>query len=322
MTMAECENMTTGLDAADVAAHATGYAHPAYAQSLAEFGRTIMLPASGATLLCRTIGATGRADAMAPYPLLCCRDWTGLAEDMNHLAVDGHLLSAVAVTDPLCPLPGDELAAAFPDLCRPFKEHHVVDLAEEPSSFIDRHHARNVRYAAKRVDVEHCARPHDHLDDWCDLYACLVERHGIEGIARFSRESFARQFDVPGLTAFRACQGGQTVGMTLWFAQDDRAYYHLGAYSESGYDSKSSFAIFAEVIEHFRREGRRWLCLGAGAGASGDGNDGLNRFKRGWANAIRPAYLCGRVLDRPAYLALSGPGRSEYFPAYRRGEFA
>ncbi|MBS3820390.1 MAG: GNAT family N-acetyltransferase [Planctomycetes bacterium] len=322
MTTAKCANLTSGLDAAHVAAHATGYAHPAYAQSLAEFGRPITLPASGATLLCRTIRNTGRADAMAPYPLLCCPDWTALAEDMDRLASDAHLLSAVAVTDPFCPLSEQQMAAAFPDLCRRFKEHHVVDLAEEPSSFIDRHHARNIRYAAKRIDVEHGAGTHDHLDGWCDLYACLVERHGIEGIARFSQESFARQFDVPGLTAFRACQGGRTVGMTLWFVQGDRAYYHLGAYSQAGYDSKASFAIFADVIEHFRRDGVRWLSLGAGAGASGDGDDGLNRFKRGWANAIRPAYLCGRVLDRSAYLALSGPGCSEYFPAYRRGEFA
>ncbi len=300
----------------------SGYPSPAYAASLAEFGEPLALPDSGGWLLRRPIGRTGQLDAMGPYPLFSCEDWSALPCDMDRLAAESNLLSVVLVADPFCPLSANTLAETFPDLCRPFKEHHVIDLAEAPDDFIDRHHARNVRYAARRVDVQRCPPPARYLDDWCELYACLVERHGIRGMARFSRESFTAQFDVPGLVAFRAIAGDATVGMALWYAQGDRAYYHLGAYSEAGYNAKASFALFAEAIEHFRGEGLRWLGLGAGAGASGQGNDGLNRFKRGWANGVRPAYLCGRVLNRPAYDALSGPAARSYFPAYREGEFA
>jgi hypothetical protein len=53
-------------------------------------------------------------------------------------------------------------------------------------------------------------------------------------------------------------------------------------------------------------------------------DDGLSRFKRGWATGTRTAYLCGRVLDRREYermVRAAGAGTTAYFPAYRTGEF-
>ncbi|HSS29061.1 MAG TPA: hypothetical protein VLL50_14020, partial [Usitatibacter sp.] len=61
-----------------------GYAHPGYAGSLAEFGTPRELPASGGWLLEREIPGGGR-DAMGCYPLLCCRDWRALREDLDSL---------------------------------------------------------------------------------------------------------------------------------------------------------------------------------------------------------------------------------------------
>jgi hypothetical protein len=161
-------------------------------------------------------------------------------------------------------------------------------------------------------------------DVWCNLYAHLSERHGIRGIATFSRESFAAQMRVPGLVAFQALTGGETAGMTLWYVQEEVAYYHLGAYSAAGYRTGASFALFRAALECFREVGLRWADLGAGAGLSPEADDGLSRFKRGWATGTRTAYLCGAILDPEAWAALTVqavPGITTYFPAYRVGEF-
>jgi hypothetical protein len=81
--------------------------------------------------------------------------------------------------------------------------------------------------------------------------------------------------------------------------------------------------VFASAREYFSQHGCRFLNLGAGAGL-GPSADGLSRFKQGWSTSTRTAYLCGRVLDRDAYDRLvrdSHRGGSDYFPAYRAGEF-
>ena len=54
-------------------------------------------------------------------------------------------------------------------------------------------------------------------------------------------------------------------------------------------------------------------------------DDGLTLFKRGWSNATRTAFLCGRILDLDRYTALSkaaGSPSHEYFPSYRWREAA
>jgi hypothetical protein len=58
---------------------------------------------------------------------------------------------------------------------------------------------------------------------------------------------------------------------------------------------------------------------------TGDGTDGLSRFKRGWATGTRPTYFCGRIFDHRRYadaLTARGLEDDDYFPAYRKGEFA
>jgi len=172
------------------------------------------------------------------------------------------------------------------------------------------------------VEVERLETPALCLDVWTALYDNLIQRHAIRGIARFGHDCFARQLTVPGLTAFRAVADGETVGMALWIREGADAFYHLAAYSEAGYRAKASFAIFHEALTHLRAEGVERVDLGAGAGRRADADDGLNRFKRGWANATRPAWLCGRILDADRYARLAAGRETAYFPAYREGEFA
>lgn len=297
----------------------TGYLHAGYAASLSFAGVPNRLPLSGAWLLEREIPGTSHRDATGCYPLLCCEDWGALPADLEALGTE--VVSVVAVADPFGGHGGEAgLRAAFPEQVLPFKEHFVADLRESPDRFVSPHHRRNARRALASLRVEPVAEPASALDEWVELYAVLTARHRITGMAAFPREAFRGQLGVPGLVALRASLDGVTVGMTLWFRHGDRAYYHLGAYREAGYAHGAAFALFRTAMERFADAGVRWLALGAGAGVRSDADDGLSRFKRGWANSTRTAFLCGRVCDPARYAALiarRGGGGETFFPAYR-----
>jgi len=169
-----------------------------------------------------------------------------------------------------------------------------------------------------------CENPDRFLDDWVVLYENLINRHSIRGITAFSKSSFAKQLNVPGLIAFRAVFKDTTVGMLLWFVRDDVGYYHLGAYSDRGYEMGASFALFRFAIEYFTTMKIQRINLGAGAGLEGNGKDGLSRFKSGWSTETQIAYFCGRIFNYRVYESLvtkKGVADSKYFPKYRRGEF-
>lgn len=259
---------------------------------------------------------------MGCYPIFTCQDWSQLHDDLDNLA--DALVSVSLVASPFGNYDLEYLKNCFPDQVVPFKEHFVVDLNLPRDSFVHPHHRRNARKALQQLQAETCARPADFLTDWVVLYATLVERHKITGIAAFSEASFRKQLTVPGITAFRAIQDGSTTGMLLWYVQDDVAYYHLGAYSPRGYELRASFALFSHAIDYFAQRGLRWLNLGAGVGADSGRESGLSRFKEGWATGVRTAYLCGRIFDREKYNKLVKAKHippTSYFPAYRVGEF-
>jgi GNAT acetyltransferase-like protein len=287
-----------------------------------EFGVPRELPRSGGWILERQIHGFADHDAMGVYPLFACRDWSELYQDLDDIKHE--LISLTLITDPFGEYDVAQLHLCFKDVVFPFKEHFVVDLNRSIDSVVSDHHRRNSKKVLQRVCVERCTKPAGHLDEWFGLYKNLIRRHQINGIAVFSRESFAKQLDVPGIVAFRARHEGVTVGMLLWYIQGNVAYYHLGAYSEYGYELRASFALFLFAIEHFAANRLRWLNLGAGAGVKGDYKDGLSRFKRGWSTGTRPVYFCGRIFNHARYAEIvnaNGLGTTTYFPAYRRGEF-
>ena len=292
-----------------------GYRGEQYAAAFAEFGAIRRLDAAGGWVLERAIPGTPDRDASGPYPLLACRDWSRLGDD---LAEATDVVSLVAVTDPFADIAPEALDRTFNRGIVAFKEHHVVDLRPAAPAPIAPHHRRNARKALAAVEVERVDPPSRLLPDWLRLYDVLIRRHGVRGIGAFSPGSFDAQFALPGLVAFRAAAGGETVGAVLWLVQGDVAYYHLGAYDEVGYQLGASFALFSESFAWFR--GRvDWLGLGAGAGV-GTGSSGLDRFKAGWATGTRTAYL-GRHVFHPdrydALVAASGTRGAAFFPAYR-----
>jgi len=299
----------------------SGYLDQVYAESLSEFGTPRLLDQCRGWLLEREIPQTNERDAMGCYPLFACENWSHLKSDLQQLA--GDLILVSLVTDPFGEFDVEYLRDCFPDVMKPFKQHFVTDLAQPLESFVHPHHLRNARKALRQVDVEHCNEPREFLADWVNLYQTLIDRHAITGITAFSRTSFAGQLSVPGINVFRASENGAAVGMLLWYEQGDRAYYHLGAYSERGYEVGASFALFDYALRYFCSRQLKWLNLGAGAG-TGNNDSGLTRFKQGWSNGTRTAYFCGRIFARDKYRQLVAQTTAEatgYFPAYRSGEF-
>ncbi len=294
----------------------SGYANRQYAQSLAEFGTVQELPRSRGWLLVNRIPDSDSCDAMGCYPLFCCQDWTALRADLDALAES--LVCVRLVTDPFADVDVSQLKEAFPDVCYEYKQHFVTDLSLPLEQTVASHHRRNVSKATSAVEVRQSTSEEDLLSQWQTLYDNLVDRHQIAGIARFSPLAFERQSKVPGFAAFSAYDGDSVCGTTLWFVRGDVAYYHLGAYSDRGYDCGASFALFWNALRHFAGQGIRWAALGAGAGAT-SAESGLTRFKRGWATHTRPVFFCGRILQPAAYEKLTADirSRTDFFPAYR-----
>ena len=299
-----------------------GYLHPLYPQSLVEFGEPFELPASQGWILKRLIPGTSEFDGMGCYPIFICKDWLGLEQDLSQFG--DKLVSLALVTDPFGDYNQQDLTKWFKDMAIPYKKHFVVDLQQRPEEFVAVHHQRNARKALGKVTVEVCTEPLQYLNEWNSLYGNLIERHHITGIAKFSVDAFAKQLRIPGIVALRASLADHTLGMLLWYIQSHIAYYHLGAYSPDGYELNVSFALFWKALDYFAQSGLSWLGLGAGAGAQGDENDGLSRFKRGWSTGTRTAYFCGRIFDHKKYKEIIEAKRippTDFFPAYRSGDF-
>ena len=138
---------------------------------------------------------------MGCYPLFCCHDWTRLREDLDELR--DRLVSVTLVTDPFGNYDEPLLRKTF-DVVIPYKEHFVADLGQPWEEFTSARHRKYGRKALKHFAVEICADPAAHLEEWCQLYGQLTERHHIAGLRAFSREAFVRQLAVPGMVMFRA----------------------------------------------------------------------------------------------------------------------
>jgi hypothetical protein len=301
---------------------ACGYRHPNYASAFLDYGRPQELPLSQGWVIRRNIPGTDYDDAMGCYPLFACGDWSRLHGDVENLSRD--LVTLSIVTDPFGNYDDKDLSRIFPDLCRPYKQHYVADLSRSPASYVSDHHKRNARKAFERIQVGICGDLMKYFEDWNTLYGNLIKRHDIVGMTTFSKESFQKQFQVPGMVALRAAEDDTTIGMLLWYNDERVAYYHLGAYTDRGYELGASFALFTTAIDYFRTLGMMWLNLGAGAGLQTKGNDGLSRFKRGWSTGTRTTYFCGRIFNKAAYnqiLSQREASATTYFPAYRVGEF-
>ena len=289
--------------------------------SLSGFGDPVELAHAGGWILVRSIPGTSYRDAMGPYPLFSCLDWSALCRDVDDLP--GDIVSLTLIPDPFGGYSLSQLHKCF-ERVDSFKERFVVDLAVPMNARVSPHHRRVASKALRLIEIEVCDVPLRFLDEWTTLYGNTIRRHRLDGIKAFSRSAFARQLAVPGIVMFRAVYRGETAGINLWFAQGGVAYGHLAGISDTGYGHGASYALYWFACEWFSGK-VDWLDLGGVSGAVAPASGGLDYFKRGWSTGTRKTYLCGRILNRNVYNALTddvGASRSRYFPAYRSGELA
>jgi hypothetical protein len=313
--------MSDPTDCAAPAVGPHGYRDPAYAHSLAQFGTPRELPHAGGWVIERAIAGTDARDAMGPYPLFCCREWSGLPEDLRSLREAG-LVSVVLVTDSAL-APRDREVFRHFDVARPFKAHFLSTLEVQPDAFVSRHHRYYARKAARTLELDIPATPLDYLDEWLELHACLRSRHGISGLRAFSRAHFAGLLGMPGVVLLRAVLRGKAVGAKIVVVHDGIAHAHLGCCSDEGYRQRASYLLDWETLRHFRGRASH-VNWGGEAGDANGGASGLARYKQGWASEQRQSYLLGAILDAARYQALGALQEarpSDYFPRYRSGEF-
>ncbi len=305
-----------------VKSHATtGYLHPLYAESLAEFGEPVELTHAGGWILRRRTPILDLRDAMGCYPVFCCSRWQSLGDDLAQIR--NTVVAVSLVTDPFGDYTLDLLKSLF-DVVVPYKQHFVADLSVPLEQYTSARHRKYARRALERVSVEVCDRPVAHLDDWVRLYDCLVDRHHITGIRRFSRESFAKQLSVPGAVMFRAAEADEPLSLDLWYVQGDVAYAHLVGTSPRGYEIQVSYALKLFILQYFTGK-IRWASLAGVPGATTGADTGLAGFKRGWSSGTRMAFFCGKICNQSDYRELVRATQSEetdFFPAYRKGEFS
>jgi hypothetical protein len=253
----------------------------------------------------------GGHDAAGPYPRTPIATDADLPSGLATLR-DLGLVSVVLVPDPLAAPAPARMAGAF-ERCAAFKTHLLIDHAKGFAP--TKHHRDRIRRAERRCVVRVVSLEAE-LTSWRTLYAELVQRHEIRGVAVFPDPYFPVLARTPAFVAFAAYVNGAIAGMTIWFEHAGVAISHLTAASALGYANGANYALNAAAIAHFSDAGV--VDLGGGAGLVDDPDDGLAQFKRGFANAETVAYLCGAVLDPVRYARLvAETPPSGYFPAYR-----
>jgi hypothetical protein len=290
------------------------YATDAYVGSLLREGRAVAVPEWGCSAIVRPITG-GSEDGSGAYPLTIMREDADIAGGLARLESMG-LVSIVVVMDDFHRPPLERLDREF-DFVRPFKNHFVYRPGQMPSSYT-KHHRYLVRRALRDVEVG----PIDllrHLDAWMELYATLTARHGFSGIHDLPSDHHRTLATLDGVTAIAAWCGEKLTACHIWVHHRGYVHSHLGASSASGYMNGASYAVYDASIRHF--SDAELINLGGVAGYTNDPNDGLARFKRGFANATARSFICGKILDRRRYAELIGldaaRAQTAFFPAYR-----
>ncbi|MFZ5964885.1 GNAT family N-acetyltransferase [Thalassococcus sp. BH17M4-6] len=294
----------------------TGYLSPAFGQSYAEFGTSLVLPRSGLQLLRRPLGADS-FDYMGLYPYAMCADWSALAADLPDLAQPG----AVSVTFVGDPFAAAEVQEATGDwaLCRPFKTHYVTDLRTDWRRARPKEMRRIARRALEAHEMQIVADPVPLTDALWALYQTTVARHDVRGIQALSRDVVAQQLAVPGGLLMAAHDATGLAGAMLTFCHGATANLHLMFLDPRAHRQNTSYALIHATLEELEARGLHHANLGGAAGHDDAARDGLARFKKGWTTDTRSALICGKVLDAARYRDLCGGAvpTGGFFPAYR-----
>ena len=293
------------------------YARPDYAAALGHIGRPVAVPEWDAWVLARPTPCGTREDAVGVYPVTVISDDADLAAGLARLKALGLVSLVLVAGDRLGPPPA-ALEAAF-DFARSFKSHQILDRDLGPLAY-GKHHRYEIKRALGRVVATEIALG-DHLPAWEALYGELAARHGLGGAHVFPPEHHALLAVLPGVRTFAAFIDERMVSVHVFVTHEGHAMSHLAASAAEGYAAGAAYAV--NDLAARTLVDCPVINFGGGAGMSDNPEDGLVRFKKGFANTVAPARLCGAVLDAEAYRALSAQTvgadsvDSGFFPAYR-----
>ncbi len=291
------------------------YATEPYAATLQHLGRVVAVPEWDCHVIARPT-AGGGEDLLGCYPISTIDPKADLRGGLARLRSDGYV-SVTLVCDDFHRPPLSALNETF-DVVRPFKTHYIhkggLQLYKP-----GRNHQYKINRAFRTVDVK-IIELKNHLDAWEALYAELVDRRRVMDTHLFTRASFTKLAEIPGVHAIGGFVDGTLVACHLWVSHSGHVHSHLVASNAEGYAQRASYAVSDASVRYFADA--EIINFGGGAGVIDDIDNGLARFKRGFSNATAASYICGAILDPVAYasLCLAAPRTPEanfFFPAYR-----
>ncbi len=128
----------------------------------------------------------------------------------------------------------------------------------------------------------------------------------------------------PGMILVVGKLNSEMIAGMLVAIDNNVAYTHLSAFSETAYEINASFGIYWTALTYLKEKNIHFVDLGANSGINNKESNGLIRFKSGWSNTNRIVYLCGKILNNEKYdeiCRMKNIPINDYFPAYRQGEF-
>lgn len=295
-----------------------GFAAAEYGCAYAEWGDIYRLPHSGAQVLQRRLARATDFDAFGLYPYTVGTDWAGFDRDLNVLREMG-AISFTMVSDPLAEQKARAACQSW-TIFRPLKTHQMVNLRKPWRTDL----RRNTRYYARRA-IEHQSVEVDAASKlspglFWRLYSNLIDRHHLSGAHRMSATITEKLFAVPGAMVATVRDVDGICGQILFFVRENVVDLHLQGVTKRAYGQASSYALYFGLLEYLEEGGFAIVNLGGAPGYRDDPENGLQIFKRGWANERHTAFLCGQVLDEERYAKLTeteGASASDFFPAYR-----
>ncbi len=286
--------------------------------SYAGLGTPIQLPRSGLRLLKRHI-CSDFYDLIGLYPYSVSPSVASVQSeaDQSYLRETG----AVSISFVSSPFLGEKIKDLRGwDVLTPFKEHFVLDLAEDWKQFT----SKKTRYLIRR-SKEHnriiTVQPSTETAlAFHKLYAHTVRRHNISGVQNFSVGSIHAQMKTPGSFVLQSFHEDTCSGFLIGMINQDHANYHLVAIAPEHSNKLTNYALLDAAIVFCASNGVRYFNLGGGAGLTSDASDGLYRFKRRWSDITLKTHLCGKILRPSLYEALTeghGAASHPFFPQYR-----
>lgn len=296
------------------------YGSAQFAESFNVHGEVFQLSHSGLYVIKRFVDEE-KFDLTGVYPFSICRNWSGLAADIEELKNSG-AISLTFVADPFA----ESEIRRNSDQCqwsifKRYKTHFTVETTADWEKSLSHDTRRRCRRALEKHKVEMLALSEETAESFWYLHQSLVRKYNISGLGKITLPMLKEQIKCPGTYVFAASFQGSLYGASIILVSGEIAYLYLVAAHEKSYKNNTSYSLYFSCISWLQKQGIRWVNLGGNAGNENNDMDGLARFKKQWSNSTFYSTLCGKILNTTAYEELTVSSHTtqekDFFPAYR-----